>query len=125
MAGTSGLPGAERGDSPGDYAIKLRLRLFTSQRAAAHHFGVEPGTISRYESEGITPMEVIGKPFDPREHEAVTNVPGTGRPHGEVVAELQRGYLIRDRVLRPAMVAVADGADAADTGGREQAPKIH
>ena len=55
MAGTSGLPGAERGDSPGDYAIKLRLRLFTSQRAAAHHFGVEPGTISRYESEGITP----------------------------------------------------------------------
>lgn len=59
------------------------------------------------ESEGVRPMEVVGQPFDPREHEAVASVPGTGRPDGEVVAELQRGYRIRDRVLRPAMVAVA------------------
>lgn len=61
------------------------------------------------ESEGVTPIEAVGRPFDPREHEAVANVPGTGRPEGEVVAELQRGYRIRERVLRPAMVAVADG----------------
>ncbi len=65
------------------------------------------------ESEGVTPIEVLGRPFDPREHEAVANVPGTGRPDGEVVAELQRGYRIRDRVLRPAMVAVATNDAAA------------
>jgi molecular chaperone GrpE len=61
------------------------------------------------ESEGVTPIEAVGRPFDPREHEAIANVPGTGRPEGEVVAEMQRGYRVRDRVLRPAMVAVAGG----------------
>jgi len=67
------------------------------------------------ESEGVTPIEAIGRPFDPREHEAIASVPATGRPDGEVVAELQRGYRVRDRVLRPAMVAVAGGGfDAPD-----------
>jgi len=65
------------------------------------------------ESEGVTPIESIGRPFDPREHEAIANVPGTGRPDGEVVAEMQRGYRVRNRVLRPAMVAVASGGGAA------------
>jgi len=65
------------------------------------------------ESEGVTPIEAIGRPFDPREHEAIASVPATGRPDGEVVAEIQRGYRVRDRVLRPAMVAIADGGAAA------------
>ncbi len=66
------------------------------------------------ESEGVTPIESIGMPFDPREHEAVVTIPDSGKPDGEVVAEMQRGYRVRDRVLRPAMVAVAGGA-ATDT----------
>ena len=49
-----------------------------------------------------------GPPFDPREHEAIANVPGTGRPEGEIVEEVRRGYRLRDRVIRPALVAVAD-----------------
>src|SRR5664280_384710 len=65
------------------------------------------------ESEGVTPIEAVGRAFDPREHEAVGTVPSTGRPEGEVVAEIQRGYRVRDRVLRPAMVAIADGGAAA------------
>jgi molecular chaperone GrpE len=65
------------------------------------------------ESEGVTPIDVIGRPFDPREHEAIASVPATGRPDGEVVAEIQRGYRVRDRVLRPAKVAVAEGGAAA------------
>ena len=62
------------------------------------------------ESEGVRPIEALGKPFDPREHEAITHVPNTGRPEGEVVAEVRRGYRLRDRILRPAMVAVSDGS---------------
>ena len=65
------------------------------------------------ESEGVTPIEAVGRPFDPREHEAIASVPATGRPDGEVVAEVQRGYRVRDRVLRPAMVAVAGGDEPA------------
>jgi molecular chaperone GrpE len=60
------------------------------------------------ESEGVTEIEAApGKHFDPRDHEAVVNVPGTGRPDGEIVEELRRGYRLRDRVIRPALVAVA------------------
>jgi len=75
------------------------------------------------DSEGLTPIEAVGKPFDPHEHEAVTQEQTTAVPEGTVTAELQRGYRIRDRVLRPAMVAVAvnptgnENAGNGDSGG--------
>ena len=65
------------------------------------------------ESEGVSSIDASpGIPFDPHEHEAVANVPGTGRAGGEIVEELRRGYRLRDRVIRPALVAVADDAAA-------------
>jgi molecular chaperone GrpE len=60
------------------------------------------------ESEGVTPFESIGKEFDPREHEAIAQVPGSGKRAGEVIAEHQKGWRIRDRILRPAVVSVAN-----------------
>jgi molecular chaperone GrpE len=64
------------------------------------------------DSEGVKPVEAeAGRPFDPREHEAIANVPGTGRPEGEIVDVVRRGYKLRDRVLRPALVAVAAAPD--------------
>ena len=62
------------------------------------------------ESEGVSVIDVApGTPFDPREHDAIANVAGTGRPEGEIVEQVRRGYRLRDRVLRPALVAVAGG----------------
>lgn len=62
------------------------------------------------ESEGLTSIDVgPGTPFDPREHEAIATVPGSDRPEGEIVEQVRRGYRLRDRVLRPALVAVAAG----------------
>jgi molecular chaperone GrpE len=66
------------------------------------------------ESEGVTPIDAKGLAFDPREHEAIASIAGTGRPDGEILDEVQRGYRVRDRVLRPALVAVA--GDAPDRG---------
>ena len=64
------------------------------------------------ESEGVTPIDADpGTPFDPRDHEAIANVPGTGRAEGEIVDLVRRGYRLRDRLLRPALVAVAAGGD--------------
>jgi molecular chaperone GrpE len=60
-------------------------------------------------SEGLTPIESVGKPFDPHEHEAIAQEERADVPEGTVIAELQRGYRIRDRVLRPAMVVVSTG----------------
>ncbi len=65
------------------------------------------------DSEGVTAIEAVGQPFDPREHEAVVHQETTEAPDGTVIAELQRGYRLRDRVLRPSLVAVAN-----NVGGR-------
>jgi len=63
------------------------------------------------ESEGVTAIDAQpGQRFDPREHEAVANVPAPDRRDGEIVTELRRGYRLRDRVIRPALVAVAENA---------------
>jgi molecular chaperone GrpE len=64
------------------------------------------------ESEGVTSIDAApGRPFDPREHEAIANVPSADRPEGEIVEEIRRGYRLRDRVIRPALVAVATSTD--------------
>ena len=64
------------------------------------------------ESEGVTTIDAAaGRTFDPREHEAIVNVPDTGRAEGEIVEEVRRGYRLRDRVIRAALVAVATSAD--------------
>src|SRR6476619_3250900 len=66
------------------------------------------------ESEGVRATEAAaGMPFDPREHEAIATVPGTGRAEGEIVDVVRRGYKLRDRVIRPALVAVAAAPDPA------------
>jgi molecular chaperone GrpE len=58
---------------------------------------------------GVRPIQAVGEPFDPHMHEAVTYEPSPGRREGEVVEELQRGYTLGNRLLRPAMVKVAKG----------------
>jgi len=60
------------------------------------------------ESAGVSQIEAEGQPFDPRFHEAVMY--GEGE-EGKVVAEVQRGYKLNDRVLRPAMVVVGKGKE--------------
>ncbi len=70
------------------------------------------------ESEGVKQIDASpGTPFDPREHEAIATVSSAEHGEGEIVEEIRRGYRLRDRVVRPALVAVAapsnESADAA------------
>jgi molecular chaperone GrpE len=70
------------------------------------------------ESEGVTSVEASpGTPFDPREHEAIISIPGTGQAEGEIVETIRRGYRLRDRVIRPALVAVAAAGDGEGATG--------
>jgi molecular chaperone GrpE len=70
------------------------------------------------DSEGVKRIEASpGRAFDPREHDAIANVPAKGRPDGEIVEEVRRGYRLRDRVLRPALVAVAAGSKGGSGDG--------
>jgi molecular chaperone GrpE len=58
---------------------------------------------------GVQPITSLGKPFDPKVHEAIEMVDTTEVPDHYVLDELQRGYRYKDRLLRPAMVRVARG----------------
>jgi molecular chaperone GrpE len=58
------------------------------------------------ESEGLEPVESLGKPFDPYIHEAVAHVESE-QPEGTVIQEHQKAYRLHDRVIRPALVSVA------------------
>ncbi len=65
------------------------------------------------EKNGIKRIEPLGEKFDPNVHQAMYEVPDASVPSGTVVQVVQAGYLIGDRVLRPALVAVAKGAPKA------------
>lgn len=69
---------------------------------------VERKLRSVLESEGVTPIEAVGQPFDPNLHEAVVHEPTAEHPDNQVIGEVQRGYLLHDRVLRPSLVRVAN-----------------
>jgi len=56
---------------------------------------------------GITRIAAVGLPLDPHQHQAMLEVPTADAEPGTIVQELQSGYMIKDRLLRPAMVAVA------------------
>jgi molecular chaperone GrpE len=60
------------------------------------------------ESEGVTPIPAVGERFDPNLHEAVVHEDTADHPDNEVIGELQRGYRLHDRVIRPSLVRVAN-----------------
>ncbi len=60
---------------------------------------------------GITRIAATGLPLDPNQHQAMLEVPTGEAEPGTVVQEMQSGYMIKDRLLRPAMVAVAKKPD--------------
>ena len=64
------------------------------------------GALTRFH---VVPVETVGRPFDPATHQAVTSIESEKIPKQHVVDELQRGYLLHDRILRAAMVSVSAG----------------
>jgi molecular chaperone GrpE len=66
-------------------------------------------TLERF---GVTRIEAVGKPFDPALHEALTVVERNDVPENQVLEELQAGYLLHERVVRPARVSVSKRGNA-------------
>ncbi len=82
---------AAAADDPLAGGVRLVLRTFEE-------------TLGRH---GVKAFSALGQPFDPRLHEALMQVATTDRPAGTVVLEHGRGFLLHDRLVRPAMVGVA------------------
>ena len=78
------------------------------------------------EQEGVTQIDATGQEFDPFWHQAITHEPSAEVPEGQIIAELQKGYKLGERVLRPSMVRVSSGPPLqsepeAESEGREEA----
>jgi molecular chaperone GrpE len=83
------------------------------------------------EKHGVKKFEPVGEKFDPNLHQAMFEVPDPSRPAGTVAQVVQPGYMIGERMLRPALVAVAKGGPKAsaeapandNAGGSSQDPQ--
>jgi molecular chaperone GrpE len=69
---------------------------------------------------GVTSMNVIGQPFDPKFHEPVQQIETNDWPEGSVVQDLRRGYLMKEKVVRPSLVNVAVAK-----GPESESPAVH
>lgn len=70
-----------------------------------------------FERHGIVKLDPLGERLDPHRHEAMFEVPDPDQPSGTIVQVVQSGYLLHDRLLRPARVGVAKGGPAAKAAG--------
>ena len=70
----------------------------------------EKELLKAFEKHGIARVESVGQKLDPNRHQAMLEVVQEGAEPGQIVAELQTGYVLKDRLLRPAMVTVAKEA---------------
>ena len=66
---------------------------------------------SVFAKHGISRIAAMGLPLDPNQHQAMVEIPTADAEPGTIVAEMQAGYMIKDRLLRPAMVGVAKKPD--------------
>ena len=86
------------------------LTVDAGDGGAAYRKGVELIHAKLYDllrKHGVRPLDTIGADFDPNLHQAVMHEESAEHRDGEVIGELQKGYMIGDRLLRPAMVKVA------------------
>lgn len=79
----------------------LVIGIEATQRELAKVFG----------QHGITRIASVGMPLDPNQHQAMMEIPTEEHQPGTIVQEMQSGYMIKDRLLRPAMVGVAKKPD--------------
>jgi molecular chaperone GrpE len=99
------VPGEKRGNKGLTEGVALILKQFID--SLARH--------------GIVPIVSVGKPFDPKLHEAMQRMEREDIPPGTVVQEFLKGYLLHDRLLRPAKVAVS--AEPDKSRAKEKEPR--
>jgi len=82
----------------------------TTEEAEAYRNGfaiIHKQWLDALRKRGVTPIDTVGQPFDPRYHEAIAHETSDTHGEGEIIGEVRRGYMLRDRLLRPSMVRVA------------------
>jgi molecular chaperone GrpE len=69
--------------------------------------------------QGVLPIESVGRPFDPKQHEAISQAPSADQEEGVVLFETRKGYLLDKETLRHAQVVVSSGQPSGPSSGEE------
>lgn len=77
---------------------------------------------SFFEKQGVQPIDPAGQPFNPDQHQAMSMIESDDAPPNHVLAVMQKGYALHDRLLRPAMVVVAKAPAAGPAETADQGP---
>ena len=99
--------------------VELRKQADTSLKALLDGVELtERELLNVLDKHGVKKLEPLGQKFDPNLHQAMYEVPDPSVPAGTIVQVVQAGYTIGDRVLRPALVAIAKGASKSEPPGQ-------
>ena len=86
------------------------LTMDADEQSGAYRKGIELIHAKLHDllrKQGVRPIEAVGTDFDPNVHQAVMHESSPDHREGEVISQMSRGYMLGDRLLRPAMVKVA------------------
>jgi len=90
------------------------------KKTLEHFEIISKDMISIFSKNGITPVVSIGKKLDPNEHQAMMEIDDDQKEPGTIVQEIQKGFLMKDRLLRPALVGVSKKTKVQDDQKNEE-----
>lgn len=95
--------------------VEVTLETDKEQKISTSYQGIYKQLVETLKSLGVGVVETVGKPFDPSVHEAIAREESTEFKAGIVSHEVHRGFLLREKVLRPATVKVSTGPGEENT----------
>jgi len=91
----------------------------TLKKTLEHFDIINKDMVSILSKNGITPLESIGKKLDPNLHQAMIEIENDQKEPGTIVQEIQKGFMMKDRLLRPALVGVSKKIEKKDEKSEE------
>ena len=99
-----------------DEALKNSEAL---KKTLEHFEIINKDMISILSKNGITPLDTIGKKLDPNLHQAMMEIDDDQKEPGTIIQEIQKGFMMKDRLLRPALVGVSKKTEIKDKKSEE------
>ena len=90
------------------------------KKTLEHFEIISKDMVSIFSKNGITPVVSIGKKLDPNQHQAMMEIDDDQKEPGTIVQEIQKGFMMKDRLLRPALVGVSKKTKAQDVQKSEE-----
>jgi molecular chaperone GrpE len=90
------------------------------KKTLEHFEIISKDMVSIFSKNGITPVVSVGKKLDPNQHQAMMEIDDDQKEPGTIVQEIQKGFMMKDRLLRPALVGVSKKTKAQDDQKSEE-----